>query len=86
MKRNNLNLKDHQGDTNNAEENINRDVCEVFLGMMPSDSVVTQSDLEELKQQTKRTFNYMRHILFDLKKQLDEVKNATCKCKCSKAK
>ena len=52
MNRNNINLKkDYADDANNADENINRDVREVFLGMMPFDSVATKSDLDILKLQ-----------------------------------
>ena len=87
MNRNNLNpRKDDANDANDADGNINRDVPEIFLGMMPSGSVATKSDLDILKLQTMQTFKYINHNLFVLKKELDELKDSKCKCKCSKGK
>ena len=87
MNRNNLNpRKNDANDANDAGGNINRDVPEIILGVMPSGSVATKNDIELLKMQTKHTLNYLNGNLFALKKQLDELKDSKCKCKCSKGK
>ena len=46
-----MNRNPRKDDANEADGNINRDVPEIFLGMMPSGSVATKSDLDILKLQ-----------------------------------